>query len=205
MADLLIEQSNPESLEEVQTALIRLYRSLEVMLTSLDSKNVKSITTDKTLVSSEDGSTYLDGARLVMKDQNGTVRLEMGKKNGAFVFALKNAHGQTSLTLSSSGDAVFSGDIRTDEDAYIGNNIYLGAQSSAPKEIMFFSDANDDSRRVRIRAARNQNNVATLRIIADKIELSTLSGVTDGYGNSFVTTNFTPYVTIDDEYYPVHW
>ena len=205
MADFLLENSSPETLEEVQTALIRLYRSLEVMLSSLDSKNILSITTDKTLVSSEDGSTYLDGAKLVMKDENGTVRLEMGKENGVFVFSLKNSLGRTSLTLSSSGDAVFSGDIITDEDAYVGNNIYLGSESSDPKEIMFFADAQDDSRRVRIRAVRDGGNVATLKIVADKIELSTLSGVTDGYGNRFVTTNFNPYVTIDGVDYPVHF
>ena len=62
MADFLLEETNAESLEEVQTALIRLYRSLEVMLSSLDSKNIKSITTDKTKISSEDGTTYIDGA-----------------------------------------------------------------------------------------------------------------------------------------------
>ena len=140
-----------------------------------------------------------------MKDANDTVRLEMGQKNGVFVFRLKNARGRTSLSLSSSGDAVFSGDIMTEQDAYVGNNIYLGQDSSDPKEIMFFSDEVDDSRHARILAERDQNNIATLRIIADKIELLTLSGVTNGYGHSFVTTNFHPYVTIDGVDYPVHF
>ncbi|MBQ7718777.1 MAG: hypothetical protein IJT38_05700 [Clostridia bacterium] len=206
MADFLIEDARAETLEEVETALIRLYRSLGVMFTSLDSKNIKSLTTDKTKISSENGCTSIDGAKLVMKDANGTTRLEIGEDDGTFKFLLKNRHGRTSLTLSSDGDAVFSGDISTEEDAYIGDNLYLGIGDTDDKEIRFYDGGNDDSKHVRIKAHKDAQGFATLRIIADKIALSTLSGVVDSVGNSFVTaTPYSAYVTINGVDYPVNF
>lgn len=207
MADFLIEDTRAQTVEEIQTALIRLYRSLEVMLSSLDSKNVKSLTTDKTKIASENGCTSIDGAKIVMKDAHDRVRLEMGEENGRFIFNLKNAAGDNAITLSSNGDAVFSGDIMTESDAYVGNGLYLGRDNSGgSKQIMFFDGGNDDSKHVRIRAEKDALGFASLKISADKIVLATLSGVEDYMGNSFVTaTPNSAYVTINGTDYPVHY
>ena len=52
MADLLFDNLGDISGAETEDILIRLYKTLEVMLTSLNSSNVKKLETDKTKISS---------------------------------------------------------------------------------------------------------------------------------------------------------
>ena len=88
MADFLPE--NPQG-EEIEDTLIKLYKTLSVMFSNLDSKNIKSIETGKTKISSGDGYCEIDGGQIIMRDKDGTERLKMGSdKNGNFVFYLKN-------------------------------------------------------------------------------------------------------------------
>ena len=207
MADLLFDNLGDMSGAETEDILIRLYKTLEVMLTSLNSSNVKKLETDKTKISSSDGCTEIDGAKLIMRDGGGTERLSIGaEKNGTFVFRLNNAAGQNSIKLSSSGDAVFCGDIETEKNASVGNNLFIGKDETdaGEKMIKFYEDAEDDSKQVLIRAVKSESGVTELEIRAEKIKLNTLSGVTDGGGNYFVTaTPYSAYVVIDGTEYPV--
>jgi dienelactone hydrolase len=70
-----------------------------------------------------------------MRDKNGVERLKMGSDGaGNFVFVLKNSFGGDSLSLSSGGNAVFSGDVKTDKNAEIGNILYIGKNDESEGE-----------------------------------------------------------------------
>lgn len=190
MADFIID--NIKGGEDVTDSLIRLYKSLSVMFSNIDSKNVTSLKTDKTKISSSDGLTEIDGAKIKMYDASGVERLEMGAgDDGRFVFALSNADGEESLTLSSEGEAVFCGDIKTKKNAEIGNSIFLGKDEEgvSRKTIQFFDHEADDRKKIRIEAKKDANGVCELNIVADKITLTTLNGVYDYGGNHFITSS----------------
>lgn len=203
MADFLIE--NPQG-AEVEDTLIKLYKTLSVMFSNLDSKNIKSIETGKTKIASENGWCEILGSQIIMRDKNGVERLKMGSDGaGNFVFVLKNSFGGDSLSLSSGGNAVFSGDVKTDKNAEIGNILYIGKndESEGEKLIKFYDGEGNDMKSVKIRAVKDEDGYVNLNIVSEKIILSTLEGVCDSNGNSFVTTNFTPYVEIDGKRYNV--
>ena len=203
MADFIFSMPNGE---ESADTLIKLYKTLTVMFSNLDSKNVKELSTGKTKISSGDGLCEIDGAKILMRDGSGVCRLEMGSDEGGnFVFTLKNESGDDTLNLSSSGEAVFSGDIKTEKSAEVGNALYLGRddESAGKKLLQFYDDETNDIKKVRIEAEKDASGYVSLKIVADKITISTLSGVEDGYGNSFVTTSFKPYVEIDGVKYEV--
>lgn len=184
--------------EDTADTLIKLYKTLSVMFSNLDSKNVKELLTGKTKISSGDGLCEISGAQILMRDKSGE-RLTIGADDdGNFVFILKNKAGDEALTLSSEGEAVFSGDIKTEKNAEVGNSLYLGRNDkSMGKKILQFYDDGSDLEKVSLVAEKDENGYVKLKIIADTITLSTFDGVRDGYGNSFVTTNFKPYVDID--------
>ena len=192
---------------EVIETFGKLLHQLNAIMNNMDSDNVKRLNTNKTVIKSEDGCTEIDGAKLIMRDGSGTERLSIGaEKNGTFVFRLNNAAGQNSIKLSSSGDAVFCGDIETEKNASVGNNLYIGKDETGAGEkmIKFYDDAEDDSKQVLIRAVKSESGVTELEIRAEKIKLNTLSGVTDAGGYYFVTTSpYSAYVVIDGTEYPV--
>ena len=203
MADFLIE--NPEG-GNVEDILVKLYKTLSVMFSNLDSKNIKSIETEKTKIASKNGYCEIDGAHLIMRDKNGKERLKMGSnEKGEFVFILKNCAGGESLSLSSDGNAVFSGDIKTGNDAEIGNTLYIGKndEEKGEKLIQFYDGQGNDLKMSKIKAIKDENGDVNIRIVSGKIILSTLDGVYDAFGNSFITTSFHPYVEINGEKYEV--
>lgn len=204
MADILIENTGYG--DDLETALIRLKKTLTVILSSLDSKNIKKITTDKTEISSEDGRTTIDGTRIIMKDSMDNTRLEMGAEGDSFVFRLKNKFGKDSVTLSDTGDARFCGDIETEKNASVGNNLYLGKTNnqSGTKMLQFYEDEDDDAKKAKIVAIKGSNGVVSLKLAADKIILSTLEGVWDAFGNRFISsTERDAYVSVNGFDYPV--
>ncbi len=204
MADFIF--SMPDG-EETADTLIKLYKTLSVMFSNLDSKNVKELLTGKTKISSGDGLCEISGAQILMRDKSGE-RLTIGADDdGNFVFILKNKEGDEALSLSSEGEAVFSGDIKTEKNAEVGNSLYLGRndKSIGKKVLQFYDDETNDLEKVRIEAVKDEKGYVSLKIIADTITLSTFDGVRDGYGNSFVTTNFKPYVEIDGVKYYVNF
>lgn len=206
MADLLID--NIGESDDIETALIRLKKTLSVMLSSLDSQNIKTLKTDKTVISSSDGNTIIDGTKIIMKDICGVTRIEMGADKDKFVFKIKNKMGFDSVSLQDSGDAKFSGDIETEKNASVGNNLYIGAtqNSCGTKVLQFYDDNIDDAKKAKIIATKATNQIVSLKIVANKIILSTLEGVYDNMGNRFISTSERDaYVTVNGIDYPVEF
>lgn len=203
MADFLIE--NPAG-AEIEDTLIKLYKTLSVMFSNLDSKNIKEIETGKTKISSGNGYCEIDGAQIIMRDKNGRERLKIGSDNkGNFKFSLKNTSGKNSITLSSNGNAVFSGDLKTQNDAEIGNTLYLGRddENEGEKLIQFYDGEGNDLKMSKIMAKKDENGNVHLEIISDEIVLNTLNGLSDVYGNRYINTSYHPYVMIDGTKYDV--
>lgn len=200
----------------------RLLHQLNAIMNNMDSQNVKRINTNMTTVKSEDGTTEIDGSQLVMFDGDGHKRAVLGynKRQREFQFALYkvNQLGQSvpTITLSSDGNAVFSGDINTDSDAHIGNNIYLGNQNSEEdvKRILFFRDGGT-SFTDGITAVRDENGTALRIMMSDEIILTVADPRASDLilshnrllfdGNEVVTKGTSAYVTINGTDYPVHW
>ena len=57
----------------------------------------------------------------------------------------------------------------------------------------------------KIIASKASNGLVELRLVANKIALSTLEGVVDGMGNDFLTTTHEMYVTVNGTDYPVQF
>ena len=209
MADFTADSMQGITGGDIESALIRLYKTLDVMFSSLNSQNVRSLQTDKTKIASSDGYTEIDGAKIIMRDADDNIRLEIGAdENGNFSFTLNNALGEKSIELSSTGDAVFSGDLETAKDASVGDNLYIGKDENGEgtKKIQFYDDPADDAKKVRIEAQKDSQGKVTLRIVAEKVSFSTLYGVYSSDGNPFaVAADGNAYVTINGTDYPVHY
>lgn len=95
----------------VEDELIRLRKDLEYNMNNLDSQNVKRLYTNRTDVRSQDGETIIDGPTLYMYDGSTTLRLRMGyvASTSNFTFDLYNNLGTQTVSINSSGDAVFTG------------------------------------------------------------------------------------------------
>lgn len=121
--------------------LAKMKKTLSWLLANLDHWNVKRLYTEYCQVSSENGETQILGPLLIMKDQAGTTRLVMGydKENDKFVFNMYDASGNLTITENDSGEAIFSGNIQTLKDAYIGDNLYVGDMESGQKAILLFN------------------------------------------------------------------
>ncbi|HAY22601.1 MAG TPA: hypothetical protein DCY27_10645 [Desulfobacterales bacterium] len=105
--------SATEDSREIADQLAKMQKYLQWLLSSLDSLNVKEITTNFTRVHSRYGETIIDGPRLLMYDRQATpqLRLKQGYDDitGDFLFRLYNMIGENVLTLSSAGEIVLSG------------------------------------------------------------------------------------------------
>lgn len=120
-----------------EDGILRLQKDLNYMFYHLDEKNVRRLYTEYCEIKSEEGETEIDGPLLVMKGDPGTtnsttIRLKMGwdEASSEFVFNLFGVDGTPTIELNSTGDAVFRGDINTEEDIYVGNRIFLGWDGS---------------------------------------------------------------------------
>lgn len=131
-----------------QDSIIRLQKDLNHCLTNLDSQNVRKLVTEHCDIRSKGGVTVIDGPLVDMYDFDAltsqastTLRLRMGYEvaTSNFVFKLFNAGGVETLSLDSSGNAIFSGDINTDNDVFIGNNIFLGLSGANVTKGLYFN------------------------------------------------------------------
>ena len=128
MADLV---NNLYSFDE--DSMQRLMKDLNYMFTHLDERNVKRLYTEYCNIQSEDGETIIDGPLLTMrKPDSSTIRLKMGwdASSSNFAFGLFTSDGDPSISLNSLGEAVFSGNVNTVKDIYIGNRLFLGWNGS---------------------------------------------------------------------------
>jgi len=92
-----------------------------------------------------DGQLQLCGKPLIeMYDQSNHLRLRMGYDSATskFVFQMYDILGVETISLNSTGEAVFKGNIETTKNAKVGNNIEIGdvSQSNVEKKISFFSN-----------------------------------------------------------------
>lgn len=119
-----------------EDGIIRMQKDLNYLLTHLDHQNVRTLYTEYCDIKSEHGETQIDGPALKMFDSSGTLRLFMGYDSSNvgpttatsdFVFNLYDANGVTQISLNSSGEAVFGGNIQTMQDAYFGRFVFIGS------------------------------------------------------------------------------
>lgn len=145
MADLLLTQTMDgfSDTESMMESLVKLQKSLNWMLTHLDSQNIQSINTNQTKVQSEDGSTAFDGAQLRMTDGDGTLRAVLGKNtDGVFEFQLYDTGGNLILQLGDTGQAVFSGEIKNSKIE--GSSIRI-APAHFQNYILLKNDGDEDT------------------------------------------------------------
>lgn len=79
------------------------------------------------------GHVVLTGKPLIeMYGNSTTLRLQMGylASTNDFVFKMFDAAGNQSIYLNASGEAVFAGNVQTDKNAYVGNDLYVGTNST---------------------------------------------------------------------------
>ena len=136
--------NNDMSMEELVILYNKMQKTMSWLMNNVDSKNVTELNTNVTNISSEDGSTIIDGNRLVMTD--GSInRLKMGYNttSGLFEFVIYNDVGGVSFEVDSNGDAVLKGSIDVTTDANIGDNLNLGDQTAVngSHQVNFSNDA----------------------------------------------------------------
>lgn len=134
------------TLEQIITTVGKMKKTLEWLLYHMDSKNITEINTNRTTVKSEDGETYIDGPVVKMTDGS-ILRLTMGydASQDEFNFILYDENGVPSLYLNDNGEAVFSGNIETSKDIYVGNKIYLGDLDNIGNKGIYFATGNEES------------------------------------------------------------
>lgn len=138
--------SSDMSTEQLIDMISKMQKELDWLLNNIDSKNVTELNTNITNISSEDGTTTINGNKLIMTDGTG-IRLQMGydSTSDSFNFILYNESGQSTFEIDSSGNVIIKGEGKIDvaTDANIGNQINLGDQSAIgeTKSINFSGEA----------------------------------------------------------------
>lgn len=97
--------------EDPQDALVALNNRLSWMFAKLDSKNVKRLDTNETVVKSADGTTYLNGSQIEMRDVSDVMRLLAGldKSTGKFIFTLSTPDGSPGFYVDDNGQIHLEG------------------------------------------------------------------------------------------------
>lgn len=115
-----------------EDGIIRLEKTLNHLLTHLDHENVRQLYTEHCTIQSESGETIINGPLLTMYDNSTTLRLLAGydSSTGDFVFKLYNALGTETISLDAGGNAIISGYVQSGEDAYVGEHLFIGAEST---------------------------------------------------------------------------
>lgn len=113
--------------DKMENTVLELIRQMGWMFSKLDSKNVKRLDTNETTIKSADGTTYIHGPILEMRDSTTQMRLEMGydATSGDFIFRLYDANGNLTIDLNSLGEAVFMGNIETAKSVTVGELLKL--------------------------------------------------------------------------------
>jgi hypothetical protein len=118
--------------DKLENTVLELIKQMGWMFSKLDSKNVKRLDTNETTIKSADGTTYIHGPVLEMRDASTQMRLIMGydSSTGKFIFQLYDADGNLTIDLNDLGEAVFKGNIETAKNATIGEILKLVSGSS---------------------------------------------------------------------------
>jgi hypothetical protein len=132
--------------DSLENTVAELIKRIEWIMAKLDSKNVKKLDTNETVIKSADGTTQIVGPVLVMKDNLGQTRLRQGYDAATllFLFQLLNASGDVTVSIDSNGDLVvergtFKGSIS------VGTNYKVKIYENTLNGIIQFLDENNVS------------------------------------------------------------
>jgi hypothetical protein len=128
--------------DEMSNYAMQVNRWGNEFLNNLNHQNVRRLYTDYCEVKSADGKTVLDGPTLTMYgDDDVHVRLFAGYASSTnnFVYALNSSDGDNEFYVSG-GQAFFAGNVKTDKDAIVGNNLYIGSTDGLGKQIIMYNN-----------------------------------------------------------------
>jgi len=110
-------------MDNLENQVLELINRLSYITAHFDSKNVKRLDTNETVIKSADGETYINGPLLQMWDKQdpAVLRLQMGYDpvSGNFLFDLYNKAGVTTVELDSEGNERLKGTLYV-QNAVIG-------------------------------------------------------------------------------------
>lgn len=135
--------------DTTEQTIDELINRIKWLTSKLDSKNVKRLDTNETMIKSSDGTTYINGPVLEQSDSAGTLRLKQGydSSSGNFVYALFNEAGAQTVGVDSNGDAMFTGAITgstiTGGTVTSGTTITVGTDITVGSTLTMQSDALD--------------------------------------------------------------
>ena len=135
--------------DDLEQTVNELINRIKWLTAKLDSKNVKRLDTNETVIKSQYGETYINGPLIQQWDMQEpqVLRLQLGYDHSVdkFTFEMWDALGDKNIYLNDNGEAVFAGNVNTKKSAYIGDNVYIGTQaySGTEKLISFFNRSTD--------------------------------------------------------------
>jgi hypothetical protein len=115
-----------------EDGIVRMQKDLNYLLTHLDHQNVTRLYTNYCSIQSEYGETWINGPLLTMKTTaSTTIRLLAGydASTGDFVFKLFDVNGLAQISLNSSGEAIFGGNVITGKDI-LCKHIVVGSETT---------------------------------------------------------------------------
>lgn len=142
--------------DNIEDTVDEIIKQLGWIMSKLDSKNVKRLDTNETVIKSASGKTYIHGPVLEMDDTNRR-RLNMGlnESTNEFMFELYNEAGAKTVSIDSDGKGVFNQvTLRNDlvGSAYVQiNTSGLIAYNGSVKTIEVGSDGNSTFKQVTLR------------------------------------------------------
>jgi hypothetical protein len=108
-----LNETMEQKVKNLCNAYVEVMEQLTFLFGSLDSKNVKRLTTEYTKISSDRGETTFDGPLITMKDKQivPIVRLQMGYDpvSQRFTFKMMDTKGNKTLSMSDLGQILLSG------------------------------------------------------------------------------------------------
>jgi hypothetical protein len=95
--------------DNTEDTIDELIKQMSWMMAKLDSKNVKRLNTNETVIKSLNGETYINGPVLEMRDTT-QLRLKQGldTSSNEFLFELYNEAGTKTISIDSAGKGVFN-------------------------------------------------------------------------------------------------
>lgn len=176
------------SVEKQVAALVDAYieqdKRLRWITSRLDSKNVKRLDTNETVIKSADGETIINGPVLEMYDKQATpkLRLKQGYDSvtGDFVYNLYNKAGTQTVGIDSSGNATFTGSISA--STITGGTITGGAISGGTIDGTTITGTTITGGTIQTAVAGNNRIVITGNKLETYNSGNALSGIAWGVG-----------------------
>jgi hypothetical protein len=190
--------------DTIEDTVDELIKQIEWMMGKLDSKNVKRLDTNETVIKSKSGKTYIHGPILEMDDTTRR-RLNMGlnESTNDFLFELYNEAGAKTVSIDSDGKGVFNQvTLRNDlvGSAYVQiNTSGLVAYNGTVKTVEVNSNGNATFKQVTLRndlTGSNYINIDTSGIYAWDNALMLKTFEIDSSGKAYFRGDITSDATI---------